>query len=453
MALRENYMINTNFKSNHNLPPQSTPFIGRVREINKIVGLIDDPACRLITLVGSGGMGKTRLALEAVRQIITREISESPPTFANGAYFIALQSVKSHELIASTIAETIGFSFRGQDNPQAQLLDYLRDRQLLLILDNFEHVLEGADLMGDILQVAPNVQLLVTSREALNLQEEWVWHVKGMRFPDVNQVDEIEKYSAIKLFIERAQRVQRDFVPEREQACIIRVCRLVGGMPLAIELAATWLKRLTCADVANEIERNLDFLTTRMRNVPERHRSMRAVFEHSWNLLEQDEREVFKQCAIFRGGFRREAAESVAGASLFTLSSLVDKSLLRVTPTGRYEIHELLRQFAEEKLDETAGAKESTHDRHCEYFADYLHVRQDNSRNAHQVEFMEEIGADIENARVAWDWAIDHKKWGAIGRALDSFGRFYEEKCWYQQANHSFAEAIVVGSICVSRRS
>lgn len=437
-------MMNPDFQMKHNLPPQSTPFIGRSPEINEIVGLIDDPACRLITLVGSGGMGKTRLALEVAHQIIIRETADSAQKFANGVYFITLQPITSPELIASTIAESIGFSFHGQDNPKAQLLAYLRDRQLLLILDNFEHVLDGADLMGDILQVAPHVQILVTSREALNLQEEWVRKVRGMRVPDTDQLDQIEAYSAVKLFMDRAHQIRGDFSPDDEQACVIRVCRLVGGMPLAIELAAAWLKRLTCADVANEIERNLDFLTTRMRNVPERHRSMRAVFEHSWNLLEKDERAVFKQCAVFRGGFRREAAEAVADASLLTLSSLVDKSMLRMTPTGRYEIHELLRQFAEEKLDEIDGAKDDAQDRHCEYYSDYLYQRQDNSRNAHQVEFMEEIEADIENIRSAWDWAITYEKWDAIEKALDSLERFYTEKSWYVQGEHTLAAASTI---------
>jgi predicted ATPase/DNA-binding NarL/FixJ family response regulator len=421
-----------------NLPHQSTPFIGREQELDDLTTLLCNPDCRLLTLVGSGGMGKTRLALEAVHQVIIREQSDSARIFTNGIYFIALQPINSPELIVSAIAEAIGFSFRGQQDPIAQLLEYLHDRQLLLILDNFEHLLEGADLIAEILQAAPDVQLLVTSREILNLQKEWVRKVRGMRFPDNDQIEDVETYSAMKLFIERARQVRGNFSIEKEQACIIRLCQLVDGMPLAIELAVAWLKRLPCTEVATEIERNLDFLTTRLRDVPERHRSMRAVFEQSWNLLEQDEHEVFKQCAIFRAGFRREAAEAVAGASLFTLSSLVDKSMLRVTPTGRYEIHELLRQYAEEKLDETSGAKDATYDRHCDYYADYLHQRQDNSRNAQQVVFLEEIGADIENARIAWDWAITHEKWEAIGRMLDSLERFYVEKSWYLQADHAF---------------
>ncbi len=426
----------------HNLPLQSTSFIGRAPEIKKIVELIDDPACRLITLIGPGGIGKTRLALEVANQIVIRENLYSGIIFSNGVYFIELQPVNSPELVVSTIAESLGFSFHGQEDPKAQLLDYLHERQLLLVLDNFEHLLEGTGLMSEILQAAPTVQVMVTSREALNLQEEWVRKVRGMRFPDNDMVEEIEAYSAMKLFIERARQVRGEFSPEKEHACVIRVCQLVGGMPLAIELAVAWLKRLPCAEVANEIERNLDFLTTRLRNVPERHRSIRAVFEHSWNLLEKGERDVFKQLAVFRGGFRREASEAVADASLFTLSSLVDKSMLRMAPTGRYEIHELLRQYAEEKLDEIPGAKDAAHDRHCDYYADYLYQRQENSRNAYQVEFMEEIGADIENARAAWDWAITHEKWEAIGKSLDSLERFCTEMCWYLQVESAFCKAV-----------
>jgi predicted ATPase len=192
LSKQEVNMMNSDFPFNHNLPSQSTLFVGRVPEIKKIIGLIYDPACRLLTLVGPGGSGKTRLALESVRQIMTREDSGSAPTFRKGVYFVALQPVNSPNLIVSAIAEAIGFSFHEQEDPKAQLLKYLSESQNLLVLDNFEHLLEGADLIGDILDAAPNVQILVTSREALNLQKEWVRKVRGMRFPDL--VEEIEAY-------------------------------------------------------------------------------------------------------------------------------------------------------------------------------------------------------------------------------------------------------------------
>jgi predicted ATPase len=326
--------------------------VGRTEELASLSTRLAEAACRLLTLVGPGGNGKTRLAIELARQ--------KAPDFANGVYFVALQPVSSPDRLTATIAEGIGFSFYGQDDPEAQLLSFLSERQSLLLLDNFEHLLETADLLARMLAAAPGLKLLVTSREALNLQEEWLWHVRGMHFPDADRVADIEAFSALKLFTERARRVRQDFSPEAEQSCIIRICQLVGGTPLALELAAAWLKTLPCDKIVHEIERNLDFLASNMRNIPERHRSMRAVFEQSWLLLSEDERLVLKRLSVFRGGFRQPAAEAVAGASLLTLSSLADKSLLYVDASGRFEIHELLRQFAEERLEREAGERELT---------------------------------------------------------------------------------------------
>ncbi len=333
------------------------PFIGREPEIADIVALLDDPGCRLLSLIGPGGMGKTRLALEVA--------SRKQDDFADGVFFVALQSLASPEGIPAAVGEALGINFQsinadsqilGIDSTLAgdarqQLLNYLSNQQLLLLMDNFEHVVEGAHLVADILEYAPRIKILTTSREALNLQLEWVRHVSGMSFPENGHLGEIDRYSAVKLFIERATRTRGDFSLEHELPCVVEVCRLVEGMPLGIELAATWLKSLSCRDIAAEIRRSADILATTARDVPERHRSIRAVFLYSWMLLNETEQNTLMQLSIFRSGVSRDAIQAVTGASLFVLTALVEKSLI-TTSDGRYYMHDLLRQYAEEQLEQ-----------------------------------------------------------------------------------------------------
>ena len=367
----------------HNLPVPTTPFVGRVEGLAEVVRRLNDPACRLLTLVGPGGIGKTRLAIRAAQKLATDSFNQA--IFAHGVYFVRLASISSPNDLIPAIAEVLSFSVKQDVEPKEELFDYLHKKEMLLVLDNFEHLLtlplkegrseetefeqeqtESATLIADILSVEPGIKVLVTSREALNLQGEWVYPVEGMRYPSAEVMNagaspaDIEEYSAVRLFAQSARRVQPDFSLSAELDCVLHICRLVEGMPLAIELAASWLKLLSCPEIARQIEQSLDFLTTPVRNVPARHRSMRAIFEHSWQLLSQTEQDILRRLSEFKGGFQQEDAEQVAGASLLQLAALVDKSILRVTPTGHYRMHEMLRQFAAEKLQETTQDKEQT---------------------------------------------------------------------------------------------
>jgi predicted ATPase len=207
---------------------------------------------------------------------------------------------------------------------------------------------------------------------------------------------------------------------------------------MGLELAATWVRLMSCREIVREIEQNRDFLATTLRNVPERHRSLRAVFEHSWQLLSESERAVLQKLAIFRGGFRREAAEAVADASLLMLSALVDKSLLKHTLAGRYEIHELLRQFSQEKLGEDPGQEERTRDRHCRYYADFLNKREADLRGDRDKEVLEELEAEIDNVRAGWRWAVAHKNEEMVEKYLASLEFFYYVRGWYQEAVETF---------------
>jgi len=398
------------------LPSQLTSFIGRSDEIIEICQQLEHPDCHLLTLIGPGGIGKTRLAIEVAR--------EKSSNFADGVYFVDLQPMNAVDALVTTLANSIDMRFFGEQPPRIQLLNFLRDRSVLLVIDNFEHLLGGIDLLSEVVKTAPNVKLLVTSREALNVQEEWLWQVKGLQFPENIHAAPIENFSAVRLFVERARRVRADFKLSNQENDVIRICRLVEGMPLALELAASWTKALSCDEIANEIQRSLDFLSSNSRNVPERHRSMQAVFNHSWKLLTDAERDVFPKLSVFRGGFRRDAAEAVAGASLETLVGLVDKSFLRVSQTGRYEVHELTRQYGERILEE-ARQKETVQDKHCVHFLNFLNEREPQLKGAAQIAALNMIDEELDNLRLSWRWAVMRRMDAELRKAALSLFLFY----------------------------
>jgi predicted ATPase/DNA-binding SARP family transcriptional activator len=438
----------------HQVPTPATSFIGREEELAQIAAHFNDPACRLLTLVGPGGVGKTRLAVQAAWQATRpspKAGARGTPSFADGVYFIPLDALSSAEFLVSTLADALNFTFYSGANPTNQLLNFLREKRLLLVLDNFEHLLAGAELIADILKQVPQVKILVVSRERLNLQEEYLLPIQGLK---VSETDihprasktrsrlALEEYSAVQLFLQRAQTVNSGFtLSEAEKLCVAHVCRLTEGTPLAIELASAWLRLLSCQEIAQEIEQNLDFLTTSLRNVPERQRSLRAVFDYSWQLLSAEERRVFRQLAVFTGGFQQEAARQVIGASLPLLLTLVDKSLLRRTETGRYTRHLLLWQYAAEKLAETPQEKEKIQDLHGHYYAAFLHERAARLKGGQQRESLAEIGLEIENIRAAWRWAVERGQINSLDQALESLFHFYDMRSWFQEGAEMFGLA------------
>jgi len=396
------------------LIPTPTPFIGRSQEMDDLGALLDDPACRLLTLVGPGGIGKTRLALELT--------SRKADSFPDGTYFVPLAPLSRSDDMECTIAEATPFRFQQNDiDPHEQFFAYLREKQakrVLIVLDNFEHLMDGTDIVSEILAATTGLKILVTSREALNLQEEWVRPIAGMADPD-----------QVQLFADRARRVRGDFNLMEDSRSIIEICHLVEGMPLAIELAAGWLKSLQPADIAQEIRRNLDILATRSRNLPERHRSIRSVFTHSWALLCDDERDVFRKLSVFRGGFTREAAEIVAGASLHTLAGLVDKSLVRLN--NRYDVHELLRQYALEQMP--PDEREAVQQAYIDYYLGLPHHLEAAIKSRHQIAALDTIAVDFENIRSAWQLAVQHGCYEALNRAVESLHFFADMRGRYHE--------------------
>jgi non-specific serine/threonine protein kinase len=337
----------------HNLPLQTTPFVGRKVELSDLASLISEPDNRLITLLGPGGAGKTRLALEAAKAQLSN--------FSDGVYFVSMASLTSAENIVPAIAEAVGYQFFEHMEPREQLVGFFSEKKILLVLDNFEHLLDGVGLVSEILRSAPFVKVLATSRQSLNLQQEVHFRIVGMDVPEETLPISLEKagqYSAISLFLQSARRVSPNFELKTEDLeAVIRICHLVTGSPLGILLASAWTEMFSPQEIAEEISGNLDFLETEVSDISGRHRSIRAVFESSWNQLSEEERKTFRRLSIFRGGFKRQAAQAVCGARLPMLITLVRKSLLHRDPaSGRYEIHELLRQYAKEQLDSSGEA-------------------------------------------------------------------------------------------------
>lgn len=427
--------------SNVQLPTQLTPFIGRERELADLGRLIADPACRCITLVGPGGMGKTRLALQAA--------SNHRNDFAQGVAFVPLAAIASAEAVVPAIAGALGFSFCCPTSPSVQLFDYLRGKQLLLVLDNVEQLLaqdpfqgNSAELFIEILQHATEIKLLLTSREPLNVQGEWVFEVEGLQIPEDDRIDAIESSAAVALFVQRAQRARVGFALRAEdRPDVARLCRLVGGTPLALELAATWVRTLSVSEIAKEIERNLDFLSTSVRDLPERHRSIRVVFDHSWEMLTMEEQRVLRDLSAFHGRFQRQAAEQVAGASLATLSALVAKSLVRRTATGHYDLHELVRQYAASKLAENTLTRSSVAEQHSRYYLDWLGRCAARLQDHRQKDTVAELSAEADNLRAAWDWAITHHDIARAHQVSATLLYLFELRTWFAEGEIIFRNA------------
>jgi predicted ATPase/DNA-binding CsgD family transcriptional regulator len=417
----------------HQLPTRyHTPFVGRTSEQAEIAARLLNAECRLLTLTGLGGSGKTRLAIEVATQLADQ--------FTHGTIFVALQPIPRADLIPSAIAQTIGLTFYAQTEQSDQLFAYLHDKTALVILDNFEHLLDGTAFISDLLAVAPRVTVLVTSREALRLQEEWLYPLNGLQTPPSIYSTSLEDYESVELFLAHARRIRPTFDLATEREAVIRICKLTSGLPLALELAASWLAGLHTAHIVQALEHTPDLLATTARNVEPRHRSMWAVFDQSWELLAAHERLSFARLSVFRGGFARDAAEQVAGASLTDLAVLVEKSLIQLEYPDRFGMHELLRQYGADQLT-VLGESEATKARHSRYYADMLRHHEQALKQSQQLETMQVIEREFENIRLAWEWSAQNRQVDFLDAMVESlylFGflrsRYHERIAMFQQA-------------------
>jgi len=446
-----------------NIPEQLTPFIGREMELSQVIRQLENPSCRLITLLGLAGVGKTRLAVQAVQ--VNRRL------FPDGVFFIPLEAVQSPSQLVDVIGKAFGLVPGGQNSMRALLFDYLQRKHVLIVLDNFEHLLEGKDLLVDILKELPFVKLLVTSRERLSLQSECLVEMHGMSFPSLEAVEDnvrqdwpvVRRSDALRLLLERASRLrssapwQNKVIPDpletasnapsaeeyKEIAAALRICQLVDGLPLAIELAASWSRDYSFAEIADEVQRSLEFLQTSFQDLPERHRSMRASFEHSWELLSESEREVFCKLAVFPGSFSATVAQDVASAALPWLIRLEDKSLVRRVAFGRFDLHPLIRQFASQKLRQySRKVEDATHQQHAEYFCSFLGARERDLKGERQIEALIEMDAEIDNIYAAWDWAVENRAIALLEKAAFTLMLYLEMRGQWREGEERFQKAL-----------
>ncbi len=430
------------------LPLPLTPFIGRQSDLTVLAALLADPGVRLLSIVGPGGMGKTRLALAAAQA----QASRQPRIFGDGVVFVELAAVLSPDFIAPAIASALGLELaarRGdQRSPTEQLLEFLRPRQILLLLDNFEHLLRAgsAGLLPAILRGAPALKLLVTSRARLNLREEHVYTLSGLRYPStIGETGgaQPDDDSADQLFLVSARRLRPGFAPTPEEArSLAHICQMVEGMPLALELAAAWTDSLSIGSIAAELQKGLAILASELVDLPERHRSLSTVFDATWDLLEATERAVFMRLSVFRGGFSRAAAEQTSDATLTVLARLIGKCLLQFQPaTERYQVHEVLRQYGLQKLSEAGGLEEANL-RHFETFLTWAETASDQLFGPDQIAWLDRLEAEQENLRAALTWSLAQpalaEAAARLAIALAWFWRIrshvLEGRAWLEQA-------------------
>ncbi len=374
------------------LPEFTTPFIGRASEIESLAGSVNDPKHHIVTLVGHGGAGKTRLAVE-----VARRCAEERQVVA---HFVSLVPVSTVDGMVKTIADSLDFTIdfhllSAWFTEKRQVLDRLAMHPMVLVLDNFEHLLDDAGFVQELVTEAPNTTVIVTSRERLGLQSEWIHEVEGLSPDDQD---------AAALLIDRSR--QAGATLDENDPDIGRVCSLVGGLPLGIELAAAWTPMLSLGEIATEISRNVGFLEATARDVPERHRSLRAVFDYSWNLLEDQGKEALASLGVFPSSFTREAASTVAGTTLPVLFDLLRKSLIQRSGVDRFDLHPLVRDFALAKLGGQRAALEEQHARH---YAEFLIARSPELEgSSNQVAVRDEVAAEWDHVRSAAEWFHRH---------------------------------------------
>jgi predicted ATPase/class 3 adenylate cyclase len=430
----------------NNLPLQATPLIGREREVEAVCERLRSPETRLLTLVGPGGTGKTRVGLQAVAELVE--------DFDDGVFFVPIATITDPELVAPTIARVLGLSEGGAQPPEELLQGYLRERQTLLLLDNLEQVIESAPVLDGLLSAAPKLKILATSRTPLGLYGEQEFPVPPLSVPDPESLPPLENlasYEAIGLFLERARAVRPEFSLTQENApAVVEICERLDGLPLAIELAAARIKLLPPRVLLERLGNRLKLLTGGARNLPERQRTLRNAIEWSYGLLEEGEKMLFGRLGVFSGGATLEAMEAVCDArgdlpaDVFDgASSLLDKSLLRQEEGAggepRFVMLETIHEFANAKL-EGSGEAEGLGRLHAEYFLALSEEAEPGLKGPEQEMWLERLEPEHNNMRAALSWAmirgeseVGLRLAGALWRFWWMRGYFDEGRRWLEE--------------------
>jgi predicted ATPase/class 3 adenylate cyclase len=434
----------------NNLPLQPTPLIGREKEVAEVCDLLGAEATRLLTLTGPGGIGKTRLALQAAADLLDE--------FPDGTYFVQLATLTEAELFISAVAETLGVREIGEQPLDESLKDYLHERRLLLLLDNFEQVLGAAPTVTELLTAAPGLKVLATSRAPLGLYGEHELPVPPLTLPDLKlqpPLERLTQYEAVGLFVERARAVKPDFKVTNESApAVAEICVRLDGLPLAIELAAARIKMLPPKAMLQRLSSRLKLLTGGARDLPERQRTLRATIEWSFALLNEGEQVLFGRLAVFSGGRTLEAIEAICDAegdlpmeAFEGVSSLLDKSLLRQEegPNGepRFVMLETVHEFAREKLKESAEAEEINR-AHAQYFLTLAEEANPELKGANQLEWLERLEAEHDNMRAALTWALKRKEVEVALRLGGALWWFWSMRGYHSEGRRWLEEALAM---------
>ena len=402
------------------LPLQFTSFVGRETELAWFERCLPNPVCRLLTVVGMAGSGKTRLVIEAA--------SLGKGQFADGVRFLALDDVPPGDPLATILVRLLGLPYQTREDPRAHLFRFLGPLKTLLIIDHFDSYGDETGLLLEILKNAPDVKLLVTSRVRLHFQAACSLSIRGLPYPSEAGAEKPESYAAVQLFLARAERSRTGFVPnEANLQQIVQICRLLDGLPLGIELAASRLRDFSCAQILQELRQGLDILQTSLQDVPKRHRDLRAAVQPAWDELSPEEQIHFRRLSIFRDGFTPEAAQEVSGVSRDALATLCDKSLLYCGPSRRYMFQPLVQRFAREKLDAFPQEAEQLSNQYSNYYLNFLGQHEASFLEAQEkYQALDEIEADIENIRAALSHASSQRKAAMLVTGIETLNRYYQ---------------------------
>jgi len=423
----------------YNCPSQTTAFVGRAHDLDEVMLWLITSQCRLITLTGLGGIGKTRFALEIAEKSIG--------IFQDGVFFVSLLPAANASQIVPLIAESMAIKFTDQLSNQKQLLDQLHEKEIMIVLDNFEHLLtddQSTAVLDTLLNGTKAVRLLVTSREVLSLRQERVYLLSGLHYPEAVTLplQDMPQYDAVDLFVRCAsQKKPRFALNEKNYQSIMRICHVLEGLPLGVELAAATLCEQGCNEVAEVYEQNLGALTTRMSNFHPRHRSLHAAFEISWNLLPDKLKQVMARLSFFLDGFTASAASQVAGALPQDLADLTSKSLLRLDDANRYSMHEVIRQLvrAESVADDVMQQVE---EKHAAYYADFLAALKSSLLTDGQSEALQAIQIEYGNLSLAWQWMVDHGRLDLLEKSMDSLYQYFMIRSLFDEGITWFKRAV-----------
>ena len=431
----------------NNLPTQPTPLVGRERELLEVCDLLRREEVRLLTLTGPGGTGKTRLGLQIAAELLDE--------FEDGAFFVALAPITEPAFVTSAIAEPLGVVETGDRSLEESLKDYLRGRELLLLLDNFEQVVEAASLVGELLATCPALKVLATSRSVLRVYGEREYPVPSLKLPDPGRLPPVERlteYEAVRLFIERAKAARPNFsVTDENAPAVAEICARLDGLPLAIELAAARIKLLPPEAMLKRLDSRLKLLSGGARDLPERQRTLRGAIEWSHALLGEGERVLFARLAVFSGGHSLEAIQAVCDARddllvdvLDGVSSLLDKSLLRQEegPEGdpRFLMLETIHEYARERLRESGEAEELRR-LHARYFLTVAEEAEPELTGPEQLAWFGRLEAEQDNMRAALSWALENEPETAR-RLAKALARFWEMRSYFSEGSRWLEAAL-----------